>query len=66
MPMDASKTAVLSKPKTQDTNSPTTETLNFKVTPDFKREFKVYAASQGISMVELLKEGFSLSRRKRK
>lgn len=43
-----------------------TETLNFKVTCEFKREFKGYAVSQGISMVELLKEGFELSKRKRR
>jgi len=34
--------------------------LNFKVDPDFHREFKTYAASQGITMLELLKEGFAL------
>lgn len=43
-----------------------TETLNFRVTPAFKREFKGYAAGQGITMVELLKEGFELSKSKRK
>jgi hypothetical protein len=42
-----------------------TETLNFKVTTDFKKEFKGYAVSQGVSMVELLKEGFELTKRKR-
>jgi len=36
------------------------ETLNFKVTTDFKREFKVYAASRGITMIELLEEGYKL------
>ena len=43
-----------------------TETLNFKVTTEFKKEFKGYAVSQGMTMVELLKEGFELSKRKRK
>jgi hypothetical protein len=43
-----------------------TETLNFKVTSEFKREFKGYAVSQGMTMLELLKEGFDLSKRKRK
>jgi hypothetical protein len=43
-----------------------TETLNFKVASAFKKEFKGYAVSQGITMVELLKEGFELSKRKRK
>lgn len=42
------------------------ETLNFKVTSEFKREFKGYAATQGITMLELLKEGFELTKRKRK
>ena len=64
--MAESNTASLRKPKTQDRNLSATETLNFKVTPAFKREFKVYAASQGISMVDLLKEGFALSRRQKR
>ena len=42
------------------------ETLNFKVHSAFKKEFKVYAVSKGITMVELLKEGFELSKRTRK
>jgi len=42
------------------------ETLNFKVTPDFKKEFKGYAVSQGMTMLDLLKDGFELSKRKRK
>ena len=40
-------------------------TLNFKVTPDFKKEFKGFAVSQGITMIELLKEGFELSKTRR-
>ncbi len=43
-----------------------TETLNFKVTTEFKKEFKGYAVSQGMTMVDLLKDGFELSKRKRK
>lgn len=42
------------------------DSLNFKVSSDFKREFKVFAVSQGMSMVDLLKEGFALSRQRRK
>lgn len=42
------------------------ETLNFKVTTAFKKEFKGYAVGQGMTMVELLKDGFELSKRKRK
>ncbi len=44
---------------------PDPQTLNFKVTSQFKREFKGYAVSQGVSMVDLLKEGFELTKRKR-
>jgi len=46
--------------------TPDAETLNFKVTSEFKKQFKGYAVSQGVTMVELLKEGFELSKRKRK
>ncbi|ODT15214.1 MAG: hypothetical protein ABS35_32195 [Kaistia sp. SCN 65-12] len=41
------------------------KTLNFKVSPDFKKEFKGFAVSEGITMTDLLKEGFALSKRKR-
>ncbi len=36
-------------------------TLNVKITTDFKD----YAASQGMTMLELRKEGFELSKRRR-
>ena len=39
--------------------------LNFKVDPEFKKVFKGFAVSQGMTMVELLKEGFVLSQQKR-
>lgn len=39
--------------------------LNFKVSPEFKKEFKGFAVAQGISMTNLLKEGFALSKRQR-
>jgi hypothetical protein len=41
------------------------ESLNFKVSSRFKREFKGFAVDQGITMVELLKEGFELSKQHR-
>lgn len=41
------------------------QTLNFKVSAEFKKEFKGYAVAQGISMTDLLKEGFLLSKKKR-
>jgi len=45
--------------------SSATETLNFKVSADFKKAFKGYAVSQGMTMLELLREGFELSKQKR-
>jgi len=41
------------------------KTLNFKVSPDFKNEFKGFAGSHGLTMTELLKEGFALVKTKR-
>jgi hypothetical protein len=40
-------------------------TLNFKVVPEFKKEFKGFAVAQGITMTDLLKEGFTLSKKRR-
>lgn len=40
--------------------------LNFKVDSDFKKQFKGFAVAHDISMTELLKEGFVLSREKRR
>ena len=37
-----------------------TETLNFKVSAEFKREYKVYAASRDKTMIELLQESYQL------
>jgi len=37
-----------------------TETLNFKVTAEFKREYKIYAASRDKTMIELLQESYLL------
>ena len=34
--------------------------LNFKIEPEFRREFKTYAAERNLSMVDLLKESFAL------
>ncbi|MFC0804730.1 hypothetical protein ACFHWW_04475 [Ensifer sp. P24N7] len=41
------------------------KSLNFKVSSDFKKQFKGFAVAQGITMTELLKEGFGLSRKMR-
>lgn len=42
------------------------QTLNFKVPDTFKRAYKVYAAERGMTMLDLLKEGFELSKQKKK
>jgi hypothetical protein len=39
--------------------------LSFKVSSDFRKKFKGFAVAQGISMTDLLKEGFALSQKKR-
>lgn len=39
--------------------------LNFKVSADFKKAFKGYAVAQGMTMVELLREGFEFSKASR-
>lgn len=41
------------------------QTLNFKVPANFKKQYKGFAVAQGISMLELLKEGFALSKERR-
>jgi len=41
------------------------QTLNFKVQPAFKKAYKGYAVAQGMTMLELLKEGFELSKARR-
>ena len=48
-----------------ETDSDRGGSLNFKVDPEFKKTFKGFAVSQGMTMVDLLKEGFALSQQKR-
>ena len=38
--------------------------LNFRVSPEFHREFKTFAATEGRSMVDVLREAFDLIRAK--
>ena len=42
------------------------KSLGFRVDLEFKKEFKGFAAAEGISMTDLLKEGFALSKKKRR
>jgi len=55
------------KPKKKAASATTAEleTLNFKVPANFKKEFKGYAVSQGVTMIELLREGFELTKQER-
>jgi len=39
--------------------------MNFKVSPDFHQEFKSYAINHGLSMLEVLEEGFELVKKQR-
>jgi hypothetical protein len=65
--MDEAKSSTQRKSKERSASTVAdTETLNFKVTTEFKKEFKGYAVSQGMTMLRLLKEGFELSKRKRR
>lgn len=41
------------------------EPLNFKVPPEFKRDFKSYAAQQGVSMSKLLQTAFEILKTQR-
>lgn len=43
----------------------TLQPLNFKVPPDFKREFKSYAAQHDVSMSQLLQEAFEVLKAQR-
>ncbi|MCJ2102489.1 hypothetical protein [Methylobacterium sp. E-046] len=60
----AGRQAVASKVE-EAAESGKSTSLNFKVSPEFKKQFKGFAVAQDISMTELLKEGFALSKKKR-
>jgi hypothetical protein len=54
---------VASAPKTANLERPEPgklKPLNFKVPADFHREFKSYAATRAMSMLDVLREGFRL------
>ena len=42
------------------TGSGRVASMNFKVSEEFRREFKTYAVQHGKTMLELLQEGFEL------
>jgi hypothetical protein len=49
----------------KDHEEETAKSLNFKVSSEFKKEFKGFAVSHEMSMTDLLKEGFALAKEKR-
>jgi hypothetical protein len=57
--------AVPAKITTTGPGSNSLTPLNFKVQTVFHREFKTYAAQRGITMLELLQEGFRLVKERR-
>ena len=64
--MAESKAETLRRNKRSTPPPASLEALNFKVSRAFKKEFKGLAVDQDMSMIELLKEGFELSRQNRK
>ncbi len=46
--------------------SDATAPMNFRVPAGFRREFKLFAVQNGISMVELLQQSFQLMKSQRK
>lgn len=51
---------VKSSTNTQKREASTTVDLNFKVSPEFRREFKLWAASHDLSQKQTLEQAFSL------
>lgn len=50
---------VTARPKNPPPPSHLLKPLNFRVDPEFHREFKTLASQQGISMLELLQRAFT-------
>jgi hypothetical protein len=61
---DAPTAALVSKPVAASDDSPTV-ILNFRVSPDFQREYKQWCAGQGLTMKDALIEGFDLLKKRR-
>lgn len=61
----ARKEGASKQDRQQAATSENLETLNFKVTTSFKKAYKGYAVAQGMTMIDLLREGFELSKARR-
>ena len=60
-----SQGSIISIPNLETPSIATLTPMNFRVSEQFHREFKVYAAQHGMSMVELLQKAFSALKEKR-
>ncbi len=63
-PPRGTKGEPVQEPSATLTRSDELVALNFKVSPDFRREFRTYASERDISMVELLKDAYREYREK--
>ncbi len=48
------------------TEEDTPSALNFKVPPSFRRQYKLYAVTKGMTMTELLQQSFAHFKQRRK
>ena len=59
------QTSVISLPILNKQGTAGLTPMNFRVSPHFHREFKLYAVQHGMSMVSLLQESFRLMKERR-
>jgi hypothetical protein len=59
------ETSVISPPILNKQGTAVLTPMNFRVSAQFHREFKLYAVQNGMSMVDLLQESFRLLKERR-
>lgn len=65
-PLQGDRAGMIDMKEGEPADAEKATSLSFKVDPDFKKDFKGFAVAQGISMTDLLKEGFALSKKNRR
>jgi len=60
------ETSVISLPMLTKQGAAGLTPMNFRVSAQFHREFKLYAVQHGMSMVDLLQESFRLMKERRR
>lgn len=60
-----SEGSVISIPALEKKGAAALTPMNFRVSAEFHREFKLYAVQNGMSMVDLLQKSFALLRKQR-